>query len=54
MQSYTNCTCIAGGMAVAGTCDYSCSMFYPYIIFVCCAALFGTFAIIPKLILYIR
>lgn len=51
---YRNCSCIAGGTATAGMCDYSCSMFYPYIIFVCCSSLFATFSIIPKLIIYIR
>ena len=54
LQTYTNCTCITGGTAVAGTCDYGCSMFYPFIISMCCSALFGTLSIIPKLIIYIR
>lgn len=52
--NYVNCTCIEGGTAVAGMCDYGCVMFYPFII--CCgvSTLFGTLAIIPKLIIYIR
>ena len=54
MQSFTNCTCIAGGGAVAGSCDYGCSMFYPFILCLCGGALFSTLAIIPKLIIFIR
>ncbi|KAK7106612.1 solute carrier organic anion transporter family member 2A1-like isoform X1 [Littorina saxatilis] len=53
-KSYVNCSCIEGGTAEAGMCDYGCPMFYPFMICMCCSALFGTFSIIPKLIIYIR
>ncbi|XP_076454928.1 solute carrier organic anion transporter family member 2A1-like [Babylonia areolata] len=52
--SYVNCTCIPGGLAEAGTCDYSCDMFYPFIVNACVSTLLSTFAIIPKLIIYMR
>ncbi|XP_076437485.1 solute carrier organic anion transporter family member 2A1-like [Babylonia areolata] len=53
-ENYVNCTFTAGGTAIAGMCDYSCNMFYPFVIFFCIQNLFGTLAIIPKLIVYIR
>ncbi|XP_025102615.1 solute carrier organic anion transporter family member 2A1-like isoform X2 [Pomacea canaliculata] len=52
--TYQNCTCIGGGTATAGVCDYSCPMFYPFMIGLACQALFGTFAIVPTLIVTIR
>ncbi|XP_076437182.1 solute carrier organic anion transporter family member 2A1-like [Babylonia areolata] len=51
---YVNCTFTEGGTATPGMCDYSCAMFYPYVIAFCVQSLFGTVAIIPKLIVYIR
>ncbi|XP_012937036.1 solute carrier organic anion transporter family member 2A1, partial [Aplysia californica] len=51
---YTNCTCIPGGGAVSGTCDYSCSHLAPYAVFSAFRSLFGTLSIIPKLIVFIR
>ncbi|PVD27050.1 hypothetical protein C0Q70_12200 [Pomacea canaliculata] len=53
-KMYQNCTCIAGGTATAGMCDYSCPMFYPFMVAVAAGSLFGTLSIIPKLIIYIR
>ncbi|XP_059146311.1 solute carrier organic anion transporter family member 4C1-like, partial [Physella acuta] len=51
---YLNCTCIAGGTASSGTCDYSCAHLYPYAVFFGIRLLFGTLSIIPKLILLLR
>ncbi|KAL8573006.1 hypothetical protein ACOMHN_010436 [Nucella lapillus] len=52
--SYVNCTCITGGGAVAGTCDYTCVMFYPFIVNCGISTLLGTMAIAPKIIVYLR
>ncbi|KAL8617447.1 hypothetical protein ACOMHN_025759 [Nucella lapillus] len=52
--NYANCTCIEGGTAIGGMCDYSCSMFYPYIVIYCIAILFNTVAVVPTLLVYIR
>ncbi|KAL8573442.1 hypothetical protein ACOMHN_032457 [Nucella lapillus] len=52
--SYVNCTCVEEGKAVAGMCDYSCVMFYPFIACLCLGTFHGTLAIIPKLIIYVR
>ncbi|KAL8618456.1 hypothetical protein ACOMHN_049873 [Nucella lapillus] len=53
--NYVNCTCIeAGGTAVAGMCDFSCSMFYPFIVCFCLKAFFSTLPIVCLLQAYIR
>ncbi|XP_076471762.1 solute carrier organic anion transporter family member 2A1-like [Babylonia areolata] len=52
--NYVNCTCIQDGTAEAGMCDYSCAMFYPFILVIAVKSLFSTFAIIPHMIVYLR
>ncbi|KAK6960435.1 solute carrier organic anion transporter family member 2A1, partial [Biomphalaria glabrata] len=51
---YQNCTCIAGGTAVAGSCDYGCGQLYAYSIFAALRTVTGTLVIVPKIILMLR
>ncbi|KAK6960438.1 hypothetical protein BgiMline_035645 [Biomphalaria glabrata] len=53
-EVYQNCTCIVGGTAVAGFCDYGCNQLYAYAIFSALGRVTGTLAIVPKIILIIR
>lgn len=52
--TYTNCTCIPGGGAVSGTCDYSCDSIYLYVAALGLRSLIATTWIIPKMIIMIR
>ncbi|KAL8608608.1 hypothetical protein ACOMHN_002838 [Nucella lapillus] len=52
--SYVQCRCAGGGQAVAGTCDYSCPMFVPFVLCCAVATLFNSIAIVPKLIVTLR
>ncbi|BFZ11093.1 hypothetical protein BsWGS_14132 [Bradybaena similaris] len=51
---YQNCTCIAGGVASSGTCDYSCAHLYPYVAVMGVRSLFGSLSMIPKMVVFIR
>ncbi|CAG5125103.1 unnamed protein product [Candidula unifasciata] len=51
---YQNCTCIPGGLAYSGTCDYSCGHLYPYVAVMGVRSLFGSLSMIPKMVLFIR
>ncbi|XP_071101395.1 solute carrier organic anion transporter family member 2A1-like [Haliotis cracherodii] len=51
---YTNCTCIPGGEATAGSCEYNCPLAYPYFISIGMSFLLSTMAIMPKIISEIR
>ncbi|XP_059146312.1 solute carrier organic anion transporter family member 1B2-like [Physella acuta] len=51
---FWNCSCIPGGSANTGTCDYGCGELYIYILFIGIRSLFATMAIVPKIIVTIR
>ncbi|XP_046583922.1 solute carrier organic anion transporter family member 2A1-like [Haliotis rubra] len=52
--TYTNCTCIPGGEATSGSCEYDCPLAYPYFIAIGLSFLVSTMAIMPKIISEIR
>ncbi|XP_067667494.1 solute carrier organic anion transporter family member 2A1-like [Haliotis asinina] len=52
--TYMNCTCIPGGEATPGSCEYDCPLAYPYFIAVGLSFLLSTIAIMPKILSEIR
>ncbi|XP_059154812.1 solute carrier organic anion transporter family member 2A1-like [Physella acuta] len=53
-EVYQNCTCIPGGQATSGYCDYGCDHIYGYSIFFTIRSLVATLAIVPKFLVLIR
>ncbi|XP_059171960.1 solute carrier organic anion transporter family member 2A1-like [Physella acuta] len=51
---YQNCTCIPGGQATSGSCDYGCDHIYAYAFFFTLRSLVSTLSIVPKLLIVIR
>ncbi|XP_059154811.1 solute carrier organic anion transporter family member 2A1-like [Physella acuta] len=51
---YQNCTCIPGGQATSGFCEYGCDHIYGYAFFFTIRSLVATLAIVPKLLVVIR
>ncbi|CAG5123253.1 unnamed protein product [Candidula unifasciata] len=53
-QIYQNCSCVLGGLAAIGVCDYGCSHMYGYVISGGLRLLVTTLGSIPKLIILMR
>ncbi|BFZ20993.1 hypothetical protein BsWGS_24032 [Bradybaena similaris] len=53
-QVYQNCSCVPGGQAKRGTCDYGCSQLYGYLFMVGFRVLSMMLTLVPKLVVYIR
>ncbi|BFZ20987.1 hypothetical protein BsWGS_24026 [Bradybaena similaris] len=51
---YQNCSCIPGGHATGGTCDYGCSQLYAYAVVMGIRLLTNTLAIIPRMVICLR
>ncbi|XP_059154805.1 solute carrier organic anion transporter family member 2A1-like isoform X2 [Physella acuta] len=51
---YTNCTCVPGGEARIGTCDYGCWHLYVYVLCMGIRQLFSPMSVVPKVIVVIR
>ncbi|BFZ20988.1 hypothetical protein BsWGS_24027 [Bradybaena similaris] len=52
--TYQNCSCVPGGLATAGTCDYGCSHLYGYVLIAGLRNLFVMLVVMPNLIVFIR
>ncbi|CAG5123256.1 unnamed protein product [Candidula unifasciata] len=51
---YQNCSCVAGGRASGGTCYYSCSHLYGYVVAAGMRNLFMFLGVMPKFVVFIR
>ncbi|XP_059154803.1 solute carrier organic anion transporter family member 2A1-like [Physella acuta] len=51
---YQNCTCIPGGQATSGYCDYGCDNIYGYAFFFTIRFLVATLSLVPKILVVIR
>ncbi|KAK7491035.1 hypothetical protein BaRGS_00017731, partial [Batillaria attramentaria] len=53
-NTYVNCTCIQATTASAGMCDYSCAMFYPFLVVSGLSFSFSTMNFAPMVVVFIR